>query len=52
VGYTPAGKRIVRKGSGRTKTEAKSKLTELIRDYDDGLVVASGSYTVDQAVRD
>ena len=26
VGYTPAGKRIVRKGSGKTKTEARNKL--------------------------
>jgi hypothetical protein len=24
VGYTPAGTRIVRRGSGRTKTEAKN----------------------------
>jgi len=28
VGYTPAGKRIVRKGSGKTKTEARTKLRE------------------------
>lgn len=52
LGYTPAGKRIVRKGSGKTKTEAKKKLTELIRDYEDGLTVAAGAYTVSHAVRD
>lgn len=45
VGYTPAGNRIVRKASGTTKTG-------LIRDYEDGLAVASGAYTVEQAVRD
>ena len=50
VGYTPAGKRIVRRGSGRTKTEAKDKLKELIRDYDDGLTVKADGYTVAQAV--
>jgi hypothetical protein len=31
VGYTPAGKRIVKKGSGKTKTEAKEKLKEVLR---------------------
>jgi integrase len=52
LGYTPAGKRIVRKGSGKSKTEAKKKLNQLLRDYEDGLAVASGAYTVEQAVRD
>jgi hypothetical protein len=33
VGYTPAGKRIVKRGSGRIKTEAQRKLREIIRDY-------------------
>ncbi len=32
VGYTPSGKRIVKRGSGRTKTEAQRKLREIIRD--------------------
>lgn len=41
VGYTPAGKRIVRRGSGRTKTEARNKLKDLIRDHDDGVATAS-----------
>lgn len=52
VGYTPAGKRIVRRGSGRTKTEARAKLKELIRDQEDGVAIASRAYTVGQAVAD
>lgn len=53
VGYTPSGKRIVKKASGRTKTEAKDKLKQIIRDYEDGLKVsAQRSYTVSQAVND
>jgi integrase len=52
VGYTPAGKRIVRRASGRTKTEAMKKLKELLRDYEDGIVVADSGFTVAQAVED
>lgn len=52
VGYTPAGKRIVKTGSGKTKTEAKNKLKEIIRDYEDGLTLVPGDYTVEQAVND
>ncbi|MFD1047367.1 hypothetical protein ACFQ1S_18370, partial [Kibdelosporangium lantanae] len=37
VGWTPAGKRVVKSASGKTKTEAKNKLKEILRDYDDGL---------------
>ncbi|WP_344494532.1 site-specific integrase [Nonomuraea monospora] len=51
VGYTPAGKRIVKKASGKTKTEAKAKLKEIIRDYEDGLAIAPTNYTVADAVR-
>ncbi|MFG2071691.1 site-specific integrase [Nonomuraea maritima] len=51
VGYTPAGKRIVKRGSGKTKTEAKNKLKEIIRDYEDGLAVAPHDYTVADAVK-
>jgi hypothetical protein len=40
VGYSPAGKRIVRKASGKTKTEAHAKLREKIREYEDGLSIA------------
>jgi integrase len=50
VGYTAAGKRIVRKASGKTKTEAKDKLKELMRDLDDGLPTGPAGYTVAEAV--
>src|SRR5437899_2115749 len=52
VGYTPAGKRIVKRGSGKTKTEAKNKLKDILRDYDDGVTIAPHNYTVAQAVND
>ena len=52
LGYAPSGKRIVRRASGRTKTEAKNKLKELIREHDDGLAAAPRSYTVADAVTD
>ncbi len=52
VGYTPQGKRIVKRGSGRTKTEAQRKLREIIRDYEDGLITDGQGYTVAQAVQD
>jgi integrase len=52
VGYDGRGKRITRKASAKTKTEAKDKLKEMIRDLDDGLGVAPHGYTVADAVRD
>jgi integrase len=52
LGFDPTGKRIVKRGSGRTKTEAKARLKEIIRDYEDGLAVAPTKYTVEDAVRD
>jgi integrase len=52
VGYDGRGKRIVRRGSGRTKTEAKAKLRALPRDRDDGVVLGAEGYTVGQAVDD
>ena len=52
VGYTPSGKRIVKRGRGRTKKEAQRKLREMIRDYEDGQVTDGHAYTVAQAVRD
>ncbi|GAA3447657.1 tyrosine-type recombinase/integrase [Planomonospora venezuelensis] len=51
IGYSPAGRRITRKAAGRTKTEAKAKLKEMLRDHDDGLTVAAGRDTVAEAVR-
>jgi integrase len=50
IGYTPAGKRITRKGSGKTKTEARAKLKESLRDHDDGVTVTANNYTVADAV--
>ena len=38
--------------SGRTKTAAQRKLKEIIRDYEDGLVIEGYGYTVADAVRD
>jgi hypothetical protein len=39
LGYDGRGKRVVKRGSGRTKTEAKIKLTEVLRGYEDGLAI-------------
>jgi integrase len=52
VGYAPSGKRIVRRASGTSKTAAQRKLKEIIRDYEDGLTISPGGYTIAQAVRD
>lgn len=52
VGYTPAGKRIVKRGRGRTKTEAQRELREIIRDYENGQITSGNGYTVAQAVGD
>ncbi|WP_340686097.1 site-specific integrase [Amycolatopsis coloradensis] len=52
VGYTAAGKRIVRRGRGKTKTEAKDKLKEILRSIEDGVPMDDRNYTVEQAVRD
>ena len=50
VGYDGRGKRRIKKGTGRTRTEAKRKLREVLRDYEDGLAIAPDGYTVGQAV--
>ncbi|PPK65772.1 site-specific integrase [Actinokineospora auranticolor] len=53
VGYTPAGKRITRKASARTRKAANDKLKEMVRNLDDGLAAkASATYTVGDAVND
>jgi integrase len=52
LGFDPSGKRIVKRGSGRTKTEAKNKLKEVLRDHEDGLAIAPTNYTVKDAVKD
>lgn len=52
LGYAPDGRRIVRRGSGKTKAAAKAKLTEVLRDHEDGLAIAPAGYTVANAVND
>jgi integrase len=52
IGYDGRGKRIVRKGTGRTQAEAKKRLKEVLRDYEDGLAVEAAKYTVKQAAED
>lgn len=52
IGYDGRGKRIVRKGTGRTQAEAKRRLKEVLRDHEDGLAVEASTYTVKQAVED
>ncbi|GAA2726741.1 site-specific integrase [Actinocorallia aurantiaca] len=42
----------MRKASGKTKTEAKAKLKENLRDLEDGHAIAPHRYTVAEAVQD
>lgn len=50
TGYDGRGKRVVRKASGRTKTEARTKLRDLVRDRDLGITDTGA--TVGQMVED
>ncbi|MGD1112104.1 MAG: site-specific integrase [Mycobacterium sp.] len=50
IGHDPQGRRITRKASGKTKTQAKTKLRELLRDQDDGVPTPVDGYTVADAV--
>lgn len=52
IGYDGRGKRKIKKGSGRTKTEAKAKLRQVLRDHEDGLAIAPDGYTVANAVNE
>src|SRR4051812_43229233 len=52
VGYSPAGKRIVRRGSGKTEAQARAKLKQVIRDHEDGLAIAPANLTVAAVVND
>ncbi|MBW0101397.1 tyrosine recombinase XerC [Pseudonocardia sp. KRD291] len=52
IGFDGRGKRITRKASGTTKTAAKAKLREILRDHEDGTTVAPGHYTVRETVQD
>jgi hypothetical protein len=52
IGWTPAGKRIVRTVSDKNKSTARDELEKLKRDYRDGVAVADRKYTVANAVID
>ncbi len=53
LGHAPDGKRIVTRGSGKTKAAAKDKLRKILRDHEDGVALAAGNgYTVAHAVND
>ena len=51
MGFLPNGKRIVKTGTGKAKTEAKAKLKELLRNREDG-IQAIARTTVAAAVED
>ena len=50
LGFDERGKRIIRKASGTSKTEARQKLKEILREHEDGLASAPGNYTVADTV--
>ena len=50
LGFDGRGKRVTRKAAGRTKTEARDKLREILRDQQDGLAQGQHNYTVADAV--
>lgn len=54
VGYDGRGKRVVRKASTKTKSEAQRRLREMVREVAEGrsLDVGASAYTVRQAVED
>lgn len=53
VGWTPAGKRRTRKAAGKTKTEAKKKLKDILDAISDGTATkADPHFTVADAVED
>lgn len=50
VGYDGAGKRTIRRASGKTKSEALAKLKEILRNSDDGMLPTKTDDTVGAAV--
>jgi hypothetical protein len=48
----PSGKRIYRRGSGRTKTESKNKLKEVLRDHEDGVAISPTHIVLADVVTD
>lgn len=51
LGFDHRGKRIVKKASAPTKTEARRKLAEILRTQQDGLPVQVENYTVEDALQ-
>lgn len=52
VGYNAQGKRIVRRGWGKSESEALRKMRAAVAAYEAGLVPAGRHYSVGQAVED
>lgn len=52
IGWDGRGKRLTRRAYGRTKTEAKEHLRELLRQYEAGVTPNRHAYTVRDAVED
>jgi integrase len=52
VGYAANGKRIVRRGMGKTEAVAKARLKERVRDYQAGLAPDARLFTVRNAAED
>ena len=52
IGWDGRGKRLTRRAHGRTKTEAKEHLRELLRQYEAGVTTGRHAYTVKEAVED
>ncbi len=52
LGFDARGKRITRKASGTSKTAAKQKLRDILRDHEDGLATSGANYTIKDTVRD
>ena len=51
LGFDGRGKRITRKASGKTNTEAKARLREILREHEDGVTRTAQRYSVEDAVR-
>ncbi|MCK9795208.1 site-specific integrase [Isoptericola sp. 4D.3] len=52
VGYDARGKRIVRRGSGKTESAALRALREKVKEHEAGIRVGADRYTVKRAVED
>ncbi len=50
LGFDENGKRIKKRASGRTKTEANAKLKKLLREHEEGQSAPVPDYTVEEAV--